>query len=362
MNRRPYLDWLRGIAVLVMIEGHTLDSWTRVADKESAWYRWAIVLAGFGAPIFLFLAGITLMLAAGGRLRKGLSRSEVTRVALRRGFWILALAFLFRLQSFVISGGQFPQSLLKVDILNVIGVAMIAGAVGWGVARTLTQKLLLFTTVTVSVAMLTPIVRSTALLNGLPDVVETYLRPRPGRTTFTLFPWAAFFAAGCVAGAFLDARRASVDGRLMRGLTVAGIVLGLGGYGLSFLPPIYAETSFWTSSPTFFFLRLGVLLLLVAAAYGFSQMWTWKALQEFGRASLFVYWVHVELVYGVLSTPLHRRLPFAAAVIAFAAFSFAMFGLVKLKTIVQNGRPTKVAVHDRAASLPANGRVPRDST
>jgi hypothetical protein len=148
----------------------------------------------------------------------------------------------------------------------------------------------------------------------------------------------------------------------LRWLTVAGIVLGLGGYGMSYLPPIYAETSFWTSSPTFFFVRLGVLLLLVAAAYRFSQMRSWEALQEFGRASLFVYWVHVELVYGVLSTPLHRRLPFAAAVIAFVAFSVAMFGLVKLKTVVQSGRPTKLAVHDRAAPFPANGRVPRDST
>ena len=359
MNRRPYLDWLRGIAVLVMIEGHTLDSWTRVADKGSAWYRWAVVLAGFGAPIFLFLAGITLMLAAGGRLRKGLSRSEVTRAALRRGFWILALAFLFRLQSFLISGGQFPQSLLKVDILNVMAVAMIAGAVGWGVARTLAQKLLLFTAATVAVAMLTPIVRSTAWLDGLPDVVENYLRPRPGRTTFTIFPWAAFFAAGCVAGAFLDARQATADGRLVRWFATAGIALGLGGYAMSFLPAIYTETSFWTSSPTFFFLRLGVLLLLVAAAYGLSQFWSWEPLQEFGRASLFVYWVHVELVYGVLSTPLHRRLPFGVAVIAFAVFSFAMYGLVKVKPLVQKGRPTKATVHDRAASFPASGRVPR---
>ena len=54
MTRRPYLDWLRGIAVLIMIEGHTLDSWTRTADRQSPWYQWAIVVAGYGAPIFLF--------------------------------------------------------------------------------------------------------------------------------------------------------------------------------------------------------------------------------------------------------------------------------------------------------------------
>ena len=180
--RRPYLDWLRGIAVLIMIEAHTLDSWTRVADKKSSAYQWAVLIAGYGAPIFLFLAGITLMLAAGGRLRKGLTLPQVTRVAIRRGAWILALAFLFRLQSFLISGGRFPQALLKVDILNIMGVSMLIGALGWGAAATWKRRALLFAAVTIAVAMATPLIRSWPALDPLPDWLEAYLRPRPGLT------------------------------------------------------------------------------------------------------------------------------------------------------------------------------------
>jgi hypothetical protein len=41
-------------------------------------------------------------------------------------------------------------------------------------------------------------------------------------------------------------------------------------------------------------------------------------------------------VYGVLTYPLHRRLPFAVAVAAFAAFSLAMFGAARLKAAVAN--------------------------
>jgi len=340
-TRRPYLDWLRGIAVLIMIEAHTLDSWTQLADRQSLSYQWAIILAGYGAPVFLFLAGITLMLAAGGRLRKGIPPGEVARAALRRGAWILALAFLFRLQSFLISGGRFPESLLKVDILNVMGVSMLAGALGWSAAPTPKRKIAVFAVVTVAVAMLTPLIRVTGLLDGLPEAIEAYFRPVPGLTNFTLFPWAGFFSAGCAVGVWLDARQAPDDGRLIRWLAVAGVALVLTGYGSSFLPPIYAQTSFWTSSPTFFFLRLGVLLLMAAAAYALSRVWNGQALQQFGRASLFVYWIHVELVYGVLSAPIHRRLPFPVALIAFAVFATAMFGLVRLKEFIQPGRPTK---------------------
>ncbi len=359
-RRRPHLDWLRGIAVLIMIEAHTVDSWTRLADRTSSAYQWSTVVAGFGAPAFLFLAGITMMLAAGGRLRRGLPVGEVTRSALRRGLWIFALAFLFRLQSMIISGGRFPQSLLKVDILNVMGLAMLAGALGLVLARTLSRRVLLFVGVTVAVTMFTPIIRATPLLAGLPDPIEAYLRPRPGLTAFTLFPWAAFFTAGCAIGSWLDARPGD-SRRLNAGLAAGGLALALGGYGASFLPPLYPEVSFWTSSPTFFFLRLGILVLAVPLAYALSHVWRGSALQEFGKASLFVYWIHVELVYGVPSAAIHRRLPFPVALVAFAAFALAMFGLVRLKTRFPRGRPTESNLSSQGSSVSAAGNVSGNS-
>ena len=99
MNRRGYIDWLRGISVLIMIEAHTLDSWTRLSERQNALYGWAMVVGGFAAPAFLFLAGLSMALAAGSRLRRGSTAEEVTAVAARRSLQIFGLAFLFRLQS-----------------------------------------------------------------------------------------------------------------------------------------------------------------------------------------------------------------------------------------------------------------------
>jgi len=69
-----------------------------------------------------------------------------------------------------------------------------------------------------------------------------------------------------------------------------------------------------------------------------NRWWRGEWLQEFGRASLFVYWVHVELVYGIVTAPIHRRLPFLLALTAFAVFTAAMFGLVRLKALLINKR------------------------
>jgi uncharacterized membrane protein len=337
MSRRAYLDWLRGIAVLIMIEAHTIDSWTLASERGRVGFGYAMILGGFGAPIFLFLAGVAIVLAAGGRLRKGASMSEAAAATRRRGWEIFGLAFLFRLQSWILSGGAPWATLLKVDILNIMGPAMVIAATLWGLAKRDAWRFALLLTATVAMTMLTPPVRAAGWLDPLPDPIEWYLRPYPGRTTFTMFPWAGFLFAGAALGVWLDrTRTAESERRLVVVLALLGPAIGIAGYAASFLPPLYANANFWTSSPTFFFLRLGVLLTLVPMAYVISAALRAISapLEYFGRASLFVYWIHVEMVYGVASAAIHKRLTFEQAVLAFVMFSAFLFGVAKLKDVI----------------------------
>jgi uncharacterized membrane protein len=334
MKRREYLDWLRGIAVLIMIEAHTIDSWTLVAERDRVPFGYAMILGGLGAPIFLFLAGIAIVLAAGGRVRKGTTPESAAAAGRVRGWQIFALAFLFRLQSWVLGGGAPAATLLKVDILNIMGLAMVGAAAVWGVARRDAWRAALLAAVAVALTMLTPPVRMAEWLRVLPDPVEWYIRPYPGRTTFTLFPWAGFLFAGAALGVWFDrARTPEAERRMILTLAVAGPAMAVAGYASSFLPAIYQQSNFWTSSPTFFFLRLGVLLALVPFAYVVSNALRTlsRPLEYFGRASLFVYWIHVEMVYGVFSAAIHKRLTFEQAAAAFVLFSVFLFGIAKLK-------------------------------
>ena len=75
--RRTYLDMLRGVAVLVMIEAHVIDSWTRVADRRSQAFYKSLILGGFGAPLFLFLAGVAVAMSAGSKARSSAPRSTM---------------------------------------------------------------------------------------------------------------------------------------------------------------------------------------------------------------------------------------------------------------------------------------------
>jgi uncharacterized membrane protein len=358
-HRRQYLDWLRGIGVLIMIEGHALDSWTRLEDRTRDGYERAILIAGFGAPLFLFLAGVALALAAGSRVRKGWTRGRIADAALRRGAWIFGLAFLFRLQSWIISGGAFPGSLLKVDILNVMGLSMVAAAAAWPLGRTPLSRAVIYSVLTAVFAMLTPIVRATPWLSALPDPIEAYLRPAPGSSSFTLFPWTGFLTGGAALGTWLDLLRSpSSERRGVAAITAIGAAVALAGYTASFLPALYANSNFWTSSPTFFFLRLGVVIASIGLGYTALRLGHQGPLLEFGRASLFVYWIHVEMVYGVLTTPLHRRLPLELAMAGLVLFGLVLFGLVRLKDRLAGPRPSAPRNSDESPLRPAESHVP----
>jgi hypothetical protein len=55
-------------------------------------------------------------------------------------------------------------------------------------------------------------------------------------------------------------------------------------------------------------------------------------LLEFGRSSLFVYWIHVELAYGIFTWPIHRRLTLEWSFFAFLVFTALMFWASVSKT------------------------------
>ncbi len=64
----------------------------------------------------------------------------------------------------------------------------------------------------------------------------------------------------------------------------------------------------------------------VGTAYGWELLtpgW-WSPMQQFGRTSLFIYWIHVEMVYGLLSLPLHKALTFGSAWVALGVFTVLM--------------------------------------
>jgi uncharacterized membrane protein len=335
-GRLGYLDWLRGVTVLIMIEAHTFDAWTLPAERARHAFGRLMLLAGMAAPLFLFLAGVAVSLAGAAQLRRGRTIRDASMRVRHRGWQIFGYAFLFRLQSYVLGGFPSLRGLLKVDILNVMGPAIVATAALWGHGRRRTTRAALLLVATVAILAVTPWLRGLPALGLLPDPVEWYFRPPPGQGTFTFLPWSAFVLAGGVLGLAIDGaseRTAGTGWRLQVAVVAAGAVLLGGGIWGAAQPRLVPGAEFWTTSPAFFSIRLGVMLLMVAAAWLWSVR-PWRRphrtspMEVLGVGSLFVYWIHVELVYGFASRPLRHQLTLEQCAIAWAGFSVAMYAIL----------------------------------
>jgi uncharacterized membrane protein len=307
-------------------------------------FGYAMILGGLGAPLFLFLAGVAVVLSAESKFRKTGDFAGSWWAVQKRGWQVFGLAFLFRLQSYILSGGYSALSLLKVDILNVMGPAIAMAAITGRTVRSKVARSVLFAAVAGAISLLTPIVRTSPLLAWLPDPVEWYVRPLPGRAHFTLLPWAGFVFAGATVGVVIDSLRTPDKARkLQMTLAVAAAMVVWLAHEASFQPPIFGRSDYWTTSASFFFLRVGLLTLLLPMGYLWEhaqirhKISSWSPLEELGRASLFVYWIHVEMVYGFFSRPIRRGLSLEEAVAAYVLFTMLLLGLVRLKNWLMEG-------------------------
>jgi uncharacterized membrane protein len=345
-RRLEYLDWLRGVAVLLMIVAHLFDSWTRFPDRETRAYDIAMLVGGAGTILFLFLAGVTLALSAGSKLRRTGNAAAAAQAVALRGLEIFALAFVFRLQAFFLGWSGRWLDLLRVDILNIMGPSIAAAALLWRMGSSVRNRSMIFASATAATAFLTPIVR-TLPPGWLPHPFYAYIVPVSGLSNFVFFPWTALVFAGACVGALVDAvQTPEADARTHRQLAIGGALVSAGALAASYLASAFAGSHFWSTSPAYLFLRSGLTTVAVAGAHAWVKSWGggahWSALTQLGRTSLFIYWIHVELVYGLISRPWHRALTLYQACFAYVIFCGLMLAcsIANERIALRFARPT----------------------
>ena len=313
-----------------MFQTHGYESWLSESARRSPLFSLSQLGGTLPAPLFLFASGISLALVTARALQKGITPGQAARSTMLRGVEIWGFGMLFRAQEFILGRPYAPWTdLLRVDILNIIGIAiLLMGLLCWLVAPRLrdveapadaaagavprVRYIIGAVAAAALIALVTPPLWTTHQPRRLPWYLESYINgvhnlgvPQPW--LFPIFPWVAFAFAGLAFGylVFSAWGRAHEAGTFaLAGL--AGILFVLLGRWLDARPrQLYAVYDFWHTSPNFFLIRTGVLLGLVFLAYAWCR---WGAalrgfapVCELGRTSLFVYWVHIEFVYGRFS-------------------------------------------------------------
>jgi uncharacterized membrane protein len=314
-KRIEFIDLLRGWAVIVMIETHVSNATLSAEITSGAFFQYVTFVNGLVAPSFLFASGLAFAVTTRRKIGEYLNLGPplVRQSGRLLLIWLIGYALhvpVFSLKKLTSNTHATEwQSFFQVDILQCIAASLALLLVLLVVLRT-ERRLYHAALITgILVVLSSPFIWRIDFWEITPWPVAGYMNGIR-YSLFPLFPWSAFLLAGAVTGYYyIEARQRQQTGRdphaessTMRSLLWAGgssILLGVViGPAAS---AVYPEHPYWHSGPGFFLLRLGVVLILTAGLFFFSQSETTRfrnAVLLFGRESLLVYVLHLLLIYG----------------------------------------------------------------
>jgi uncharacterized membrane protein len=322
-SRADWIDWLRGLAVVFMVQYHAYDAWVGVASRQGASWAWIAHVGGFAAPLFLFTAGLLVGL-----------RDVAPRALLRRGLEVIAYGYLFRLAMIALANFRTFAPLPKIDILQQIGFSLVLAA-----PLCLTKRRALFASLALLallllVAPVSALPPAPAWARPITDFV-TGVRPM---SPFPALPWAAYALGGVLYGALVRGRTGpALDARVFS-VVVAGCTIGaLGRWAIH----PWVVDRFGACDPNHcldgavrVLYRLGGCVAFAGLAHAATRRgWAgWRAWLLMGKRSLLIYAVHVPFVYGTTSRAwMGKHVSVAAASLAVLALLGAMIALAVLR-------------------------------
>ncbi|MEN3045071.1 MAG: heparan-alpha-glucosaminide N-acetyltransferase domain-containing protein [Candidatus Hydrothermales bacterium] len=284
-KRYLFIDILRGIAVLEMIHGHTLDALLSLTQKQLPFYIFWTHVRGYTAPLFLFSSGISFYLSTVGK-RDYLYLSSKLFKRLGRLIFIIILGYTLHLPYFslrkIIYDSTFDDinRFLNVDILQCIGFSLLILQIFYFLLRK--DSLFLFGNYILIIIFTILAFYSLKGYNpGLPLFFSKFLKD----SNFPLVPFSIYLFSGVYLGFLI---------KKIGGKNFSFLVFVI----LSFLK--FVLINFFLSDLSDIYLKILILGILSFFLFQLEERSSFilKVVELLGRESLFVYYTHLLLIYG----------------------------------------------------------------
>lgn len=349
-HRVIFIDLLRAIAVLQMVQGHTVDVLLSqdLRTAEFAIYNIWHFLRGMTAPIFMFTAGTTFTYLFKS-VKKSFLENYRVKKGIRRALLLLFIGYLLRYPSpsifdfsYVTENGW--QIFFIVDVLHLIGVSLLILLLVLFISEKIKlNSIYSFIVTATAIFLLSPFTENILWNSFLPAPFAAYFYSKTG-SLFPIFPWAGYVVSGAVLGSYL-AQNPMVfkSSRFSKLLAIFGATFIL----TSLLSEIVLynlqiAVSNPQISPNTIFFRIGFVLLLTSFV-SYISLKVEKIPQLIilvGRNTLLIYVVHLIILYGSIWTPGLKLLwgeslsgwqSFIAALIMITLMTYMVIVIHKLK-------------------------------
>jgi uncharacterized membrane protein len=358
-GRLEFLDLIRGIFILIMVEGHTLRALLSMAAQASAIYVIQDLIHNLTGPAFLFASGAALVYSTQGHWESFRQWSPKLRRRLFRWLGVLVAGYALQLTYGTLSRSLIettPRQLAYLFSLNILQ-CIVLGLFVLQLLIHITPNERWFFRATVlggvGIALATPFVWDDAA--GWPVWLASLVSGRT-QSIFPLFPYTGFTLAGAAWGYLHSAARGQgrpegSEAEFLRSSMRAcmGLCLASGAIALLPLPESYSD--FWSTSPQFFLLRAGVLGLVTTGARHLEPrlLPRLRVLAMAGRESLLIYVLHLVALYGSAFNPdtslvktLGTPQPAGYAILVWVLFTAALLIIAGMWSWWKKGRDWQV--------------------
>ena len=302
-SRLFFLDAIRAWAILMMLQGHFIDGLLDNAFRDNSnmlFSTWKY-FRGITAPVFFTVSGFIFTFLLIRSKQTGWANARVKK-GIKRGFELLVIAYLLRMNIFGLFKGEIYDSFYLVDVLHCIGLSLLF-IIGFYILTFAKQKWI-FPTILVSTTLLLfilePIYKASSF-EFLPQVFANYLTKANG-SVFTIIPWLGYATIGSFMSVLFSKYQDNKN--LYNYIVPAYIATGLILIFLSsdFFLSVYDVTGIQLfqaiNDNNYLFIRLGDVLIVFSIFIllrKFLMNATWLRI---GQSTLSIYIIHFIILYG----------------------------------------------------------------
>ncbi|MDR3627428.1 MAG: heparan-alpha-glucosaminide N-acetyltransferase domain-containing protein [Ignavibacteriaceae bacterium] len=312
-NRIIFIDLMRAFAVIQMVQGHTVDVLLSndYRSFNSPFFAFWFFMRGMTAPIFLFTAG-TVFTYLFKLVNEPFATNPRVKKGIKRFFLLIFLGYLLRYPTpsiidFSNVTADAWRNFFAIDVLHLIGFGIFFLMVFLLIGEKF--KINDYVVFSAGALLFFCLYQPFSIINWLkyvPAWMAGYFYNGSG-SNFPLFPWAGYVIAGGLLGSFL-AKHPTVfkSIKFSYGLAAFGVVfIVLALLGNEFEILLYGHSSFWTTSPSLIFYRLGIVLILnsLVSIIALKVKTIPRIFILIGRNTLLIYIVHLTILYGSAWNP-----------------------------------------------------------
>lgn len=301
-NRLYFIDAVRAFAILMMLQGHFIDSLLAESYRDMsniAFSTWSY-FRGITAPTFFTISGLIFTYLLLKAKEKGEEKKRM-RKGINRGFMLIVIGYLLRIPFFTWLIGDFNTYFLVIDVLQCIGLSLILIV---SIYYLCFKNCMLFSLCVlilgIGIFISEPLYRGLSI-DSIPILFSNYISKSNG-SIFTILPWFGYMAFGAylATGFFWHLNKKRFKIFTVSSLIIIGyFLIEWSSYTLNVLYLLTdIQLLFESANYNYLFTRLGNVFLYLAFFYGFERYIKFPLLLKIGQKTLSIYIIHFIIIYG----------------------------------------------------------------